>query len=425
MQNTPRNRFPISKLSIKNISPRIIITLACLIIFLVCVFWGVINGISAANREIKELEEVAKTASLGEQFILAQEDIAARRFNIAQQRLVYILDKDPNFPGVAEKLLEVITEMNLTGETVTIFIEPTITPTPDNRPVDQLFEDASKKITNREWQTAIDTLTSLRKSDPKYKVSQVDDYLYLALRYLGVEKIMLNGDLEGGIYNLALAEQFGPLDAEASNSQYYARMYMYGLAFWKVNPEQAVYYFSQVANASPYMRDGSGYTARMRYREALIQYGDKFADNDKWCEAVAQYSLALSIEADASLQNKITDANNICSPPTETPGLTATITPTVTETPIIYISTATPTSTLQMLISNTPAPSTATPTNATISTEAPTPTIEPTQAPLASDTPEPTAIPPTDAPTEAPTEALIEPTTEAAPGAESTITPAS
>lgn len=403
MQTTPKNNPKFSNIFIKPISPRIVLAIISLAIFVASIFMGAITGISTAKREIKQIEEVAVTAVLAEQYILAQEDIAAERYDIAQQRLVYILDKDPNFPGVAETLVEVVKEMNLSGEPITFIAEPTLTPTPDTRPVEQLFTEAGNLINNREWQKAIDTLTSLRKADPDYLVSQVDGYLYLALRYLGVEKILQKADLEGGIYDLALAEKFAPIDGEASSALYLARMYMYGLSFWEVIPEQAVYYFAQVASAAPYMQDGSGYTARLRYREALIQYGDKLAANKEWCNAVSQYSLALAIEADNSLQSKIKDANDICSPPTETPGPTATMTPTETPTIIYYAPTSTQTSTSQVSITDTPASNTATPTLIVESTAAPTATLEATQAPVASDTPVPTDIP-TEAPTAEPTE---------------------
>lgn len=125
MQKTTKNEIHFPKLDIKKIPPKVILALVCLIILLVSVGIGAVSGISAAQVEIEKYKEIAITTSLGEQYILAQEDIAAGRFDIAQQRLVYILDEDPNFPGVAEKLVEVITEMNISGETITIITEPT------------------------------------------------------------------------------------------------------------------------------------------------------------------------------------------------------------------------------------------------------------------------------------------------------------
>jgi len=43
--------------------------------------------------------------------------------------------------------------------------------------------------------------------------------LFISLRQRGVDKIWKEGDLEGGIYDLALAARFAPLDVQASSSR--------------------------------------------------------------------------------------------------------------------------------------------------------------------------------------------------------------
>lgn len=382
-------RFP--RIHTIKLTSKLIVTGFCLIFICTSTITGAILGYSSALSSIKQLDKIALASSLGEQFILAEEDLAAGRYKIAQQRFVYILEKDANFPGAAEKLVEALKGSNLSNQIITNLPTPTLTPTPDLRPIEELYSEAINLINQHEWQKAIDTLASLRKSDESYQVSKVDGFMYLSLRYLGVEKIMSKGDLEGGIYDLALAEKFGPLDAEASSWQNLARMYMYGVSFWEVMPEQAVYYFGQVASAAPYLQDSSGWIAKNRYRSALIQYGDQLVVKKDWCKAVSQYSLALSIQEDNSLQNKLKDANDICSPPTETP-VPSTITATMTETTIMINTptwqlvspTQAPTSTptIQILITNTISPATAT-------IEVPTATQEPTNQPVPTETPAP------------------------------------
>ncbi|NMC11611.1 MAG: hypothetical protein GYA34_01875 [Chloroflexi bacterium] len=382
-------RFP--RIHTIKLTSKLIVTGFCLIFICASTITGAILGYSSALSSIKQLDKIALASSLGEQFILAEEDLAAGRYKIAQQRFVYILEKDANFPGAAEKLVEALKGSNLSNQIITNLPTPTLTPTPDLRPIEELYSEAINLINQHEWQKAIDTLASLRKSDESYQVSKVDGFMYLSLRYLGVEKIMSKGDLEGGIYDLALAEKFGPLDAEASSWQNLARMYMYGVSFWEVMPEQAVYYFGQVASAAPYLQDSSGWIAKNRYRSALIQYGDQLVVKKDWCKAVSQYSLALSIQEDNSLQNKLKDANDICSPPTETP-VPSTITATMTETTIMINTptwqlvspTQAPTSTptIQILITNTISPATAT-------IEVPTVTQEPTNQPVPTETPTP------------------------------------
>ena len=78
-------------------------------------------------------------------------------------------------------------------------------------------------------------LIPLRKDDITYHAAEVDGMYYMALRNRGVCKIYpqsyepnascatLNINLEGGIYDLTQAEQFGPLDATASALRTWAR----------------------------------------------------------------------------------------------------------------------------------------------------------------------------------------------------------
>ena len=101
--------------------------------------------------------------------------------------------------------------------------------------------------------------------------------LFVALRNRGIDKIAQLHDLEGGNYDLTLAERFGPLDSEARNWRDWADLYIRGASFWDVDWGQAIYYFSQLASAAPNLSDLSGWTASSRYMDALLGYGDWFA----------------------------------------------------------------------------------------------------------------------------------------------------
>ena len=54
-------------------------------------------------------------------------------------------------------------------------------------------------------------LDTLRRKDPAFHTVEVDGMYYFALRNLGVDLIQA-GNLEGGIYELTLAERFAPLE---------------------------------------------------------------------------------------------------------------------------------------------------------------------------------------------------------------------
>ena len=242
--------------------------------------------------------------------------------------------------------------------------------------------------------------------------------LFLGLRFSGIEKILNDGNLEGGVYDLALAERFAPLDSQVRIYQEWARLYQIGVSFWSVFPEKSVYYFSQLALAAPYLRDLSGIYAQDRYRMALLQYADRLVQAEEWCLANEQYQLSYSMLQDQGLQPTLTFSEEQCLygdlSPTHTPESEIIVTPTISFT---LTSTATQelilTPTVELTLNPTPEPEiSVTPTtNITptlvVTQETPlTPTIDATLTPTPIDaTPEP-------APTETDSAIAPTPTTE-------------
>lgn len=318
--------------------------------------------------------------SLDGQFQLGVQDLEAGRYEIARQRFEFIISQDPNYPGITEKLVAVMEVMLATGTPAPV---ATITPIPtqDLRPVQDLYNQALTLAAGSQWTALIDTLSALRKADLTYQAAKVDGLLYIALRSRGIEKILNEGNLGGGSYDLALAERFGPLDVDATTAREWARLYMIGLSFWEVYPDQSVFYLSQVAAAAPNLRDSSGWTAMERYYQALIQYGDALAEKEAWCDAASQYELAMSIRVETALQEKFENAVLQCQGATETPLVTETPltseTPTATFIPGVETPTATATQPIQAP-TETPTATQAAPTQPVV-TETPTFTPTPTE----------------------------------------------
>jgi hypothetical protein len=250
-------------------------------------YGGYLRGI----RMREEAQATLITSQLQEQFDLAVQDMSAGRYELAYQRLSYINAHDPGYPGMIDLLVEVQMKVSTTP-TPTLAPTPTLTPTPDLRGVETLVTQSQQAVANAEWTKAIETLLSLRKSDPQYQAVMVDDLLYISYRNRGRDKILKEADLEGGIYDLTLAERLGPLDAEAQGLLTWAGLYITGASFWEIDWAQAVYYFGQVAPALPNLRDGSGLTASERYRQALVGYGDSLMQKEQYCDAKGQYELA-------------------------------------------------------------------------------------------------------------------------------------
>jgi tetratricopeptide (TPR) repeat protein len=221
-------------------------------IAIVLVIAGALFGASAGVSARKNLAATQVEQALGEQFKMSQDDLAAERYDVASQRLTWILEKNPQYPGAAELLTEVLVKQAATA-TPTVTPTPDISPTPDLRGVEELFNQATTKLAAGDWDGAQADLDMLRKNNPDYKTVLVDGMYYNLLRSRGVSKIAPPSgqapNLEGGIYDLTLAEHFGPLDNYSAGLRNFSRYYLTGASFWELDWEQAYYYFSQVAPA--------------------------------------------------------------------------------------------------------------------------------------------------------------------------------
>lgn len=345
---------------------------------------GALLGWSSARRSQVARQASQTDLTLQQQYELGVQDLQEGRYDVAIQRFEFILAQDPGFPGATERLAEAMGVLFTTATPTPPAATPTPTSTPDPRPVQEMFQSALQLVASQNWSGAIDSLTALRKADQTYMTARVDGLLFLSLRSRGVQKIYNERNLQGGIYDLAVAERFGPIDGEAGNARNLARLYLYGVSFWEVDWGKAVEYFSQVAAALPNLTDASGLSASERYRTALIGYGDQLAAAEDWCSAQSQYEQALSIRADSELQEKQEAAALMCQGPSETPTTTGeSATPSATPTGPL------PSATSTVPVINTP---TATLGIATPTATQPAATEPATQAPTATQ-PAPTPYP--------------------------------
>lgn len=282
------------------------------VLFLILVAAGsAYAGYQSGINQRTGAESTQIAMQVDEQFELGVQDMEARRFDLARQRFEYVIRYNPNYPGVTDKLAEVLLSMNSTA-TPTIAPTPTVTPTPDTRGIDELYSQAQDHLNNSEWTLAIDTLLALRKADVNFQPVWVDGGLYVAYRNRGKDKILQNGDLEGGIYDLTQAEQIGPLDADSKSYLTWASLYKTGASFWELDWSQAVYYFAQIAPALPNLRDGSGWTATERLRLAYAGYGEFLLRNGDACAAVEQYDISLSMGLDTQVEEARNNAMDEC-----------------------------------------------------------------------------------------------------------------
>ncbi|MBV6451660.1 MAG: hypothetical protein MHPDNHAH_02406 [Anaerolineales bacterium] len=323
--------------------------LGVIVLLAIAIFSGFQSGLGTRRA----YQSSVMSQQLSEQFTYALVDIQFGRYENAKQRLEWIIQHDPSFPDAQQQLTNVLVLMNQPTPTPT----PSLTPTPDFSGAEEAFSRAQQLIAAQDWPGAIGALDEMRKLDPTYNASLVDGMYYFALRNYGVNLIN-SGNLEGGIYQITLAERFGPLDRDSNGLREGARVYLIGASFWELDWSQAVFYFQQ-ASSWGNLWDGT-MTASVRYQFALMRYGDELVGQERYCgngEALAQYQNALAYGAlDKTAQDNYDEILPICNPPTPTTGpvFTPTETPTGGPPPAATDTPSAPT--------DTPAPTTPPPT---------------------------------------------------------------
>jgi hypothetical protein len=281
---------------------------------------GYVTGLE--QREGTREAQIASSAE--EQFQLGLQDLQAKRFVTARKRFEYVAEISPSHPQLAEKLAEALLGLATPVNTPT----PAASPTPDLAPVEEIFNRALAALASKDWASAISSVLALRAKDPGFNAVQSDGILYVALRNRGLERI-LAGDLEGGMYDLSLAERFAPIDFEADSWRVSADLYLIGNSYVGLNWSKAAYYFGEVCKARIW-------DSCFQYGRAARMYGDQLVAAKDPCAAQVQYDQSLLSWADATLVPTATQAAELCAKATRPPPQ-ATPTPTLqgipTETP--------------------------------------------------------------------------------------------
>ena len=284
--------------------------------------------------DLRNREELSQKLVLATtQFELALNDEKSGNMDLARQRLEYILKIYPTYPGLDEKLRDVMLAIALTkgplSLTTPVPNETASTPvkvvaTVDTKNLNILLNQAQAQASAKDWTGLLATVLNMRNLDPFFQAVKVDGLYYLALRNNGITKIT-QGSLEVGLYYFALAEQFAPIDNDAASYRVWARLYDNAGSYWQVNMQEAATLFSELYAMVPNLTDASGITVRSRYAGALEGYGDYLQQTYAWCDAVPQYEAAMGIKSSDALNEKLSQAREFCANPPATP--TPTIDP--------------------------------------------------------------------------------------------------
>jgi hypothetical protein len=345
-------------------------------IILFPIFMLIVLGIAAATgyqsglkqREANATEQ--ESMALLEQFNLGVEDLTAGRYDLAKQRAEFILSIDPDNDaaiGLLDLAVKALNQPTLTPTPLNTPTEIPPTATPDLSSVESHYEEAAAAVGRGDWTAALNLFIDLRAEYPEYRTEEVNQMMFTALRNRGYEKI-LSGDLEQGIYDLSLAEKFGPLDNQAASWRRSAEFYLFANSYIGLDWVQAYQWFSELCGAAIW-------DSCYKFAVSARSYGDLLVATEDPCGAILLYDQSLITLYDPDLAVTATEVTNLCltataATPTETPTFEGTLTETATVTPD---GNGSPT--------NTPTPS------FTPSPEPPTdtPVPEPTETPVPTD----------------------------------------
>jgi hypothetical protein len=222
----------------------------------------------------------------------------------------------------------------------------------------------------------------LRAEDPMFRLEEVNRMMASALRNRGMDKLF-QGKIELGVYDLNLAERFGPLDSQAASWRRSAVYYSYANSFFGIDWALATEHFAQLCLADIW-------SSCAKYVESSKEYAALLVEDEAYCEAMFYYGESLARRGDPGIEPTATKVASICqtaTAPTPTATASSTMgTGTPTETATFVLGSATPTAT------PTASP-TAGPSPTATATSADTPAATPTASSTATNTAAPTNTP--------------------------------
>jgi tetratricopeptide (TPR) repeat protein len=301
------------------------------ILFAVVIVAG-ITGYFSGQMLQAERQRVTTQKLDQEQYDLAMVDIQKGNYTQALDRLESIRRNEPNFPGLEEAKNKALAALNATP-TPTPTITPIPSPTPDVAKVEQLINAAKQQFRDKEYSKMILTLLTLKVQYPGDEIQQVrvDDLLWVALRYNGVDILKNSNNLTQGMYYLDLAKNYAPLDKQANDLMNDAAKFLdaYQSAYWyrTKDIEKSLGYFEEAVLMRPFYRDN----LLRDYVDVALEIGDQLMQAGHPCQAVQYYQKAVDAMPDnEKAVNALATATQGCIDTYPTP--TSTELPTETPT---------------------------------------------------------------------------------------------
>jgi len=163
---------------------------AVLILVVVAVMTtAVLTGYASGLKRREQLNTQEVAQALQQQFDRALQEMLGGNLEVARQRFEYILSIDPQYPGAAEMLGDVLAGLNQPTPTASPVASPTPTETPDFTSYDTTFASAQSAFARGDWGSTLDILIRLRGNDPDFRRAEVNQLMAGALRNRGMDKL--------------------------------------------------------------------------------------------------------------------------------------------------------------------------------------------------------------------------------------------
>ncbi len=226
------------------------------------------------------------------------------RYERAAAEFAYILEIEPR---------HALAQQGLTEARLRLEVKPTPTLEVAQSLAEQLLEQAEASYEQQDWVATARTLTQLRALDPTHAQASVEAMLFESLYRAGRE-FLDEDQLEVGISYLDQAIALRPLDADVVAQRRLAVRYLDALSYWGVDWEVSIQRFEALYASAPDYKD-----VAQRLYQAHLRYGDLFADRGEMCPAEIQYSQALRMFSDSRLEQRRSDAAQVCLVATPAP----------------------------------------------------------------------------------------------------------
>jgi len=275
-----------------------------LVVILVIGALGVYHGLQERDRLTRETADEHYAAGLAH--------LENGKYELAVAELELTLRLVPDYREAEEKLSEAKAKLEVQA-TPTVEIQKQVTA--------DLFSQAQTFYDEGEWDEVVLTLERLRTLDPDYEPEAVEELLFATFYDQGLE--LINEERwEEALRYLDRALELKPAQEDVLQQRKLAALYLTAISYWGADWDKAITNFHELYSIKPDYMD-----AKHRLYEAYVNRGDLYADQDEWCSAEDQYSLALEIKPDQAGEEKRIEADRLCLGVAPTPALTSTVVP--------------------------------------------------------------------------------------------------